>query len=276
MKDFAFSKINLSLNVEKTSGKFHSIDSMVVSVDCCDVVEVTPRNDFAVKVGKCRNIRPQDNVAYKAAREFCRVFGTHGCNVRIKKRIPIAAGMGGSSADAASVVRCLCKIYDVDIKSEQVHELCAVLGSDVNFLLHGGFARMTGKGDDLEFLHLAAPIFFAVTTFDHPLFAKDIYARFDEVGGAQCNNEQLLSSLKLGNYDALDGLCNGLQRAATVDDNFAESYLSFCRKESLSCCMTGSGSAFFVPFAEKVKAKDAVRKLKKAGFKTFLCRTYPQ
>lgn len=274
MKDLAFSKINLSLNVENISGKFHPIDSVVVSVDCCDVVSVTPRKDFIVNVGKCKNIRPQENVACKAAREFCRVFGTRGCNVRIKKRIPLAAGLGGSSADAASVVRCLCKIYDVDIKSEKVHELCAELGSDVNFLLHGGFARMTGKGDDLEFLHLSKPIYFAVTVFDRQLFAKDVYARFDEVGGEICNNDRLLAALMDGDFSALS-ICNGLQRAATVDDNFAEKYLSFCKNNALNCCMTGSGSAFFVPCAQKSDAQKVTKKLRSVGFKTFICKNYP-
>lgn len=275
MKDFAFSKINLSLNVGEKHGEFHPIDSVVVSVDCHDVVRVAPRKDALVKVFGCKGIAQQNNIAYKAACKFSEIFGTNGCNVRIKKRIPLAAGMGGSSADAAAVVRCLCKIYNVDIKSEKVHELCASLGSDVNFLLHGGLARMTGKGDDLQFFRLEKPIFFAVTVFGIPLLAKDVYARFDEVGGENCNNDALLSSLQDG-FPVPTPLCNGLQRAAISGGNFADAYLSFCQEHSLPCCMTGSGSAFFVPFESVFDAKNAVHKLRKNGFKTFLCRTYPR
>ncbi len=274
MKDFAFSKINLSLNVGEKSGEFHPIDSVAVSVDCHDTVWVTLRRDAKVVVRGCKGIEPKNNVAYKAASKFCCVFGTKGCNVRIKKRIPIAAGMGGSSADAAAVVRCLCKLHDMDVKSEEVHALCASLGSDVNFLLHGGLARMTGKGDDLGFFRLKEQLFFAVTVFDKQLFAGDIYARFDEVGGESCDNEQLLALLQSCNLSQVS-MCNGLQRAATFNDGFAADYLSFCRQNSLRCCMTGSGSAFFVPFNNKKEAQKAVKKLRSGGFKTFLCTTYP-
>lgn len=274
MKDFAFSKINLSLNVGKKRGEFHPIDSVVVSVDCHDTVCVTARADEKIVIKECKGVPQENNVVHKAVQEFCKIFGTNGCNVRIKKAIPIAAGLGGSSADVASVVRCLCKIYNVDVNGEQVHSLCASLGSDVNFLLHGGLARMTGKGDDLEFFPLDKTIYFAVTVFGVPLLAKDVYAQFDEMGGSSCNNDVLISALQCGDFSVLNQLCNGLQRAATSNNNFASKYLTFCENNSLPCCMTGSGSAFFVPFESKLKAKQAARKLCKAGFKTFLCKTY--
>lgn len=275
MKDFAFSKINLSLVVGQLQGQFHPLDSIVVSVRCGDVVRVAKRRDGKIVVHGCKGIDQQNNVAYKAAQLFAKEFGVGGCSIRIKKRIPMCAGMGGSSADAAAVVRCLCKLHGVDIKSSKVHQLCATLGSDVNFLLFGGLARMTGKGDDLQFFAEQPNLHFAVTTFNQPLLAKDVFAAFDSVGAkANFNNQQLLQGLLGGDQACLHSLCNDLQSPATSLSPFANDYLAFCKANGLPCCMTGSGSAFFVAFFNKKQAQNTQKLLKRAGFNTFVCSAF--
>lgn len=275
MKDFAFSKINLSLIVGRLQGQFHPLDSIVVSVRCGDVVRVAKRRDNKIVVRGCKTIATQNNVAYKAAQLFASEFGVGGCSIRIKKRIPMSSGMGGSSADAAAVVRCLCKLHGVDIKSSKVHQLCATLGSDVNFLLFGGLARMTGKGDDLQFFAEQPNLHFAVTTFNKPLLAKDVFAAFDCVGvGKNFNNQQLLQGLFNADSSGLLSLHNDLQLPATNISSFANDYLAFCSANNLPCCMTGSGSAFFVAFFNKKQAQQAQKMLQKAGFNTFVCSSF--
>lgn len=273
MRDLAYSKINLSLNVWAKQGDFHPIDSVVVSVDCCDTVRVSKRRDKTVVVKGCPDVAQEQNSAYKAACEFVRVFGVGGCNVKIRKRIPVGAGMGGSSADAVSVVRCLCKLYGIDANCQKVRLLCSQLGSDNNFLLHGGLARMTGKGDDLQFGKLRKPLFFVVTTFSVSLLAKDVYNAFDAVGGnVRCDNDRLMVLLQNGE-DPSEQFGNNLQQSALSISNFAEPYLKFCSKNNLACHMTGSGSAFFVAFQNKKQAIRAKKTLCSAGFSTFVCKT---
>lgn len=277
MKVNVFAKLNLSLNVFAKQGQFHPIDSVVTSVDLCDEVTVHTNPSGEVFVNCDGNIPPTQNVAYKAACAFRDLFGTGGCSVKICKGIPVGAGMGGSSADAAAVVECLCKLYGVDGDSPQVHSLCASLGSDVNFVRKGGLARMTGKGDNLQFAQ-PVPLYFAVTFFSAQLSAQQVYDKFDLPHSQvpHADNDKLLHLLASGKVSQALALCsNGLQPAACNSDGFAEKYLHFCRQNNLPCTMTGSGSAFFVPFASLQEAQNAVNWLNLNGFVTKLVQSVP-
>ncbi|MCM1195408.1 MAG: 4-(cytidine 5'-diphospho)-2-C-methyl-D-erythritol kinase, partial [Firmicutes bacterium] len=146
MKVKSYAKLNLTLNVSGVKNGFHDIDSLVTSVDIYDVVNVDTRNDGRINVEKLKGIRNERNAAYKAADAFIRRFGSFGVDVVIDKGIPFGAGMGGSSADAAAVIYCMCKLFDIEENSDEVQNICAEVGSDVSFMLRGGFGRMRGKG----------------------------------------------------------------------------------------------------------------------------------
>ncbi len=271
MKVQANAKLNLTLNVYPKCGRYHPIDSLVCSVDVFDVVEVTLRNDGKICVEGV-DIAPEKNTAYIAAAEFQKTFGVCGCDIKIKKSIPIGAGMGGSSADAAAVVFCLCKLHNVAVDSAAVHETCARIGSDVNFMLRGGFARMTGKGDDLHFAVLPRELYFAVTTFDEQVSAKDAYDMFDVVGSdRESDNDRIFKLLQKGE-DCLQLFGNGLQKGVSKR-GYAEDYLHFCDVHKLNCMMTGSGSAYFVACKTQSEAQKTAELLHGNGFKTVVCKS---
>lgn len=277
MKVKVWAKLNLSLNVfpRETNG-FHPVDSVAISVNLGDTVSVKPCNTTEVTLSGCKNIPVQQNVAYKAARAFVERFGTNGCKIKIKKRIPIGSGLGGSSADAAAVICCLCRLYGVEKNSNDVKQLCAQLGSDVYFMLFGGVARLTGKGEEVAHLDDYPDLFFAVTFFDKPLLTKDVYERFDELAqsGVLCNNDILTELLQQRRAEqALQMFSNGLQNAANSLSNFAQDYLKYCAESNLRCNMTGSGSAFYVAFPTLQEAKLATKMLNARGFKT-KCLSY--
>lgn len=287
MVENAFAKLNLSLNVFPRQGEFHPIDSIVTSVDLCDVVEVNLRTDDSITVGMwfesgapsgIDDIPLQQNTAYRAAVEFQRRFGVNGCNISVEKHIPLGAGLGGSSADAASVVYCLCKLHGVDVNSKEIYDLCAAVGSDVNFMLRGGFARLTGKGDNVERGKLQRPMYFAVTTFDKQMSSATVYQTFDKVGSnGLCDNDVLFSLLKQGNYSsAKQYYCNRLQLAAMSLSDYAKRYLDFCAQHDLHCTMTGSGSAFFVPCDTAEICTKIVNLLLSNGFTTVSCTSVSQ
>ena len=277
MKVKVWAKLNLSLNVfPRESNGFHPVDSVAISVNLGDTVSVKPCNTTEVTLSGCKNIPVQQNVAYKAARAFVERFGTNGCKIKIKKRIPIGSGLGGSSADAAAVICCLCRLYGVEKNSNDVKQLCAQLGSDVYFMLFGGVARLTGKGEEVAHLDDYPDLFFAVTFFDKPLLTKDVYERFDELAqsGVLCNNDVLTELLQQRRTEqALQMFSNGLQNAANSLSNFAQDYLQYCADSNLRCNMTGSGSAFYIAFPTLQEAKLATKMLNARGFKT-KCLSY--
>lgn len=280
MKVKVYAKLNLSLNVYPVRGAFHPIDSVVTSVDVFDAVSVVPTKENGISVTCNADIPSMQNSAYCAAVAFRKTFETGGYAIDIKKGIPMGAGMGGSSADAAAVVYCLCKLNNVPLDSPRVHEICADIGSDVNFMLRGGFARMTGKGDDVQWLSLHAPLYFALTTFSTQISTGQVYSAFDNLPQKKadfCNTRLLLSALTSGvvQYDALFAFSNMLQPAACSISDWAQEYLDFCAGHKISCTMTGSGSAFFVPFNTKSEATAFTKWLNCHGFTTQVCRTVP-
>lgn len=296
MKVRVYAKLNLTLAVGTKQGDFHAIDSVVTSVDVFDAMQVTARSDGAVYVTCDLPIPLKNNFAYRAAEAFRNKFATAGVNVVVQKGIPVGAGMGGSSADAAAVVFCMCKLFGIDMFSKEVHALCAELGSDVNFMLRGGLAQMRGKGDDLTFRRLDKPLYFALTVFDRQLSTADIYAAYDALqlkgsmtkgslrgvdllnflaDGVFSERKQNVCSATHSNADGELGdlFFNDLELVARKTDDYASDYIEFVKQKGYKCTLTGSGSAYYIAFRVRAEAERIAAELNAAGFSTRLCRS---
>ena len=150
----AYAKINLTLNITGRNDGFHDIESLVTTVDIYDTITVSARRDDKITLemrmaGKrfAEDIPVERNNAYKAAKLFAETFKTGGADVKIVKRIPLAGGLGGSSADAAGVLNAMKILYGV---SEDVKPLADMLGSDTGYMTSGGFALISGRGERVE------------------------------------------------------------------------------------------------------------------------------
>lgn len=282
MKVKVYAKLNLALNVLGVENGFHNIDSVATSVDIFDVVEVVKRNDREVTVGGLHNVEPTQNTAYKAACAFIEQFNTLGVDITIEKHIPFGAGMGGSSADAAAVVYCMCCLFNVDVNSTAVHALCAAIGSDVNYMLKGGLGRLRGKGDDVEYYALGSPLYFALTTFDTSMSTAEVYSQYDkqncDIDSVYVDTTALLAALSNGGLNNGIAECfnNHLQEATVCLSDYAYDYLQFCGKHGYTPNMTGSGSAYYVAFVDEVSARNAADLLTVHGFKTAVCHSVPR
>ena len=145
----SYAKVNLTLDVTGRAGGYHLLDSFVASVDLFDLVCVRKRKDKLVSVTMHgmdgEGIPPERNNAFKAGEAFVGRFSTAGADVTVYKNIPMGAGLGGSSADAAGVLNAMAKLYGIDDKAA-LGELADALGSDTRYMLDGGFCRMRGRG----------------------------------------------------------------------------------------------------------------------------------
>lgn len=279
MKVRVYAKLNLTLNVLGRCNGFHNIESIATSVNIFDEVTVNPRIDSAVTVAGVDQVAPAQNTAYKAAYGFVRQFGASGVDINVVKGIPFGAGMGGSSADAAAVVYCMCKLFDVDVNCAQVHTLCEQIGSDVNYMLRGGLALLCGKGDDVSFYAMPQQLYFALTAFNTSVSTAEVYSQFDKLGSnvdlAYVDTSSLLSVLTCGGFNNCIAECfsNHLQAATVSLSDYADKYLNFCDKRGLYPNMTGSGSAYYVAFVDEQSAADAAELLTAHGFATTVCRS---
>lgn len=276
MKVKVNAKLNLTLGVVGNVGKFHAIDSVVTSVDVCDIVEVLPRNDSAVTVGGMPWVPDERNTAYRMATALVQRFGINGADIVVQKGIPVGAGMGGSSADAAAVAAVLGKMYGLETSA--LREVCATVGSDVWYMVRGGFARMTGMGNDVEFFDAPEETYYVVTIFDTSCSAGEVYGWFDECGRRHlCDNDEVVRLLKCGDTDGAAKLyCNDLQTAVQEKTNYVDRYLFFCGSRNICPVMTGSGSAYFVAFSNRREAENICDILNENGYKSLVCKSVKQ
>ncbi len=149
----AYAKINIGLNiVGRRSDGYHEIETIFQQIDLCDEVVVESMADKRIEIWSNHDRVPRGkaNLCYRAVELVRQASGDcRGVRIRLYKRIPIAAGLGGGSSDAAAVLKCLTQLWQLDFSMAQLHRLAASLGADVPFFLYGGTAFASGIGDKI-------------------------------------------------------------------------------------------------------------------------------
>ncbi|SFB31610.1 4-diphosphocytidyl-2-C-methyl-D-erythritol kinase [Lentibacillus halodurans] len=149
-------KINLSLDVlGKREDGFHEVEMIMTTVDLADRIELHTLDENRIEVSTDNQYVPNDerNLAYKAALAFKNRYQLHqGVRINIQKNIPVSAGLGGGSSDAAAVLRGLNRMWSAGASMDELVELGAVLGSDVPFCIAGTTALGTGHGEKIRTL----------------------------------------------------------------------------------------------------------------------------
>jgi 4-diphosphocytidyl-2-C-methyl-D-erythritol kinase len=151
-------KINWTLEVlGKRPDGYHEIRTILQTIELSDWLTLTPHDSIALSVtGEAGPLAGQPlaaNLAYRAATLLRRKLDVgRGARIELEKRIPVAAGLGGGSSDAAAVLRGLRALWRPDISDDQLASIAAELGSDVPFFLRGGCALAAGRGDVLASL----------------------------------------------------------------------------------------------------------------------------
>ncbi len=249
----AYAKINLTLDVlGKREDGYHDLKSVFQAISL--------RDDVEIDVGTCKpwclhcNAEdvPEDerNLAWKAAK----VFFDHvkkdpdGLEIRITKRIPSQAGLGGGSADAAAVLRALNRHYDSPLSILALAELGSLVGSDVPFCVVGGTAMVEGRGERLRKLPDMPDCVFVVCKPDFPVSTPELYRKLDEtVIAHHPDNMAMESALLSGDLEKVAQQVYNVFDPVVTADHLELNYIkSICNSYgALAQQMTGSGSAVF-------------------------------
>ena len=249
----AYAKLNLTLDVlGKREDGYHDLQSVMQTVSIRDDIEIDvgtgkPWNLLCSKEGIPTD---ETNLAWKAAKIFCDNLGKDpgGLEIRILKRIPSGAGMGGGSADAAAVLRALNKHYGNPLSILALAELGAQVGSDVPFCTLCGTAMVEGRGERLRKLPDLPDCFFVVCKPDFSVSTPELYRKIDTVAIAQRpDNRAMESALLAGDLGKVaENIWNVFDPIVTSEHlelNYIKSI--FHSYGALSQQMTGSGSAVF-------------------------------
>ena len=150
-------KLNLFLHVTgRRADGYHELQTLFQLIDLCDSIGVTPQPDGRIaRVAGPAGVRPEEDLVVRAARALKLASGTPcGASLRVIKRIPIGAGLGGGSSDAATTLLVLNRLWGCDLPLAQLAELGGALGADVPVFLHGSSAWAEGRGDALTAVEL--------------------------------------------------------------------------------------------------------------------------
>ena len=144
----AHAKINLTLEVlGKRDDGFHDIVSIMQTIDLHDDVTLKRADDITLTCDD-PDLAGEDNLALVAARKLKEVTGVdRGVDITLQKHIPVAAGLGGGSSDAASVLNGLNDLWELELELGALEEIATEIGSDVPYFLSGGTALVQGRGE---------------------------------------------------------------------------------------------------------------------------------
>ena len=146
----AYAKINLGLKiVGKNENNYHLLDMVMLPISLCDNIEITARNDGITKVSVTNCVYlPLDNSMTKAVKLMQEKYGfTTGFDIKIEKNIPIQAGMGGGTSDAAEVIKAINKLMNINAPLKELEDIAIKVGSDVVYSLYSTLSRIQGTGE---------------------------------------------------------------------------------------------------------------------------------
>ena len=154
MKIKANAKINLTLDIlGKRDDGYHEVCMVMQSISLSDTLELNKLSTKKIIVsGDVEGVaKPEDNLVYKAAKLFLDTYNIQsGVEIKLDKKIPVAAGLAGGSSDAAAVLRGLNQLFELNLSTDTLCALGAKLGSDIPFCVQGGTMLACGRGEILQ------------------------------------------------------------------------------------------------------------------------------
>lgn len=256
-------KINLYLGVhpQKDEQGYHCVDSVMTTLDLADTLTITPHDTLAVKTVPEADFPQEENTAYKAAVAMGKAFGREpNFSIIIDKHIPIRAGLGGPSADAAATIKGLCQLWNLDPRDPRVDEVARSIGADVPFFLYGPPAYLSGRGDAMEemFQPLTGTPVALVRPVSDGVNTREAYARFDADPQPIAPLEPMLEALRAHQKaDIFAHVANNLAPAACACAPEIAGVLSWIREQPEVCAanVCGSGSCVFAICATQAAAE---------------------
>ncbi|HEY8444246.1 MAG TPA: 4-(cytidine 5'-diphospho)-2-C-methyl-D-erythritol kinase [Clostridia bacterium] len=269
MKSSAYAKINLSLIITGVKDGYHLLDSIMVSCKNLkdDVVIKKSKKDKIKFLGNSKGIDLENNTVIKAVRLFRENgFDIPPLSIKIKKRIPVMAGLGGSSADAACAIRMLCRMFKIDLRHPAVLKIAQAIGSDAPYMLNANACRVTGTGNQVQPVNNNLKLK-AVIAMDYPVSTKQSFEAFDKLnlnGSDAALNDLAVKALEESDFELLkDNMVNDLEKAScAVAPEIIGTKQKLTQAGAISVLMTGSGGAFFALSQDKATQDKIYKSLK--------------
>ncbi len=270
LKILAFAKINTYLRVvDKLPDGYHSLKTVMQTVSLADELQITPNNDGVINFS-CDNseLEKSDNLILKACNLFFKTTGlTGGFDIHLIKRIPVAAGLGGGSSDAATTLIALNHIYNSPLKIAKLEQISLELGADVPFFIRGGCSLAEGKGEVLTPIKKQSRFHYVLIKYGNKSSTKDMYAALDKMQSKE--NNETPDFIKLANdYEYLCKM--GYNDFLKVSPLGAKLQADILEAGATKVFLSGSGPSCYCVFDNLDSATAVYNKLKPRYEQCFL------
>ena len=289
VKEHAYAKINLYLDVlSKRDDGFHEVRTLMHTVSLCDDVTVNVRRSDKTSVrlsvvGFTRLPTDSRNLAVMAAERFlAATLISAEVDIRLVKRIPVAAGLAGGSSDAAAVLRAMNKAFKRPLTEKRLLAIAAELGSDVPYCLIGGTVLCYGRGELMDRLSEKLHLHLVVAVADEWVSTPMAYGELDKIYNdfkdarndeSQSLYDEVRASVSSGEL-MVSKLYNIFENAVFKTCSGAESIKSkMYELGATHALMSGSGPSVFGIFADKASAELAKEHLVNSGIRAHYAET---
>ncbi len=258
-------KINLFLRVlRKRADGYHDIVSLMQKITLYDELIFSPRPKEIVLSCLGSDLpTSEDNLVFRAAQLiFAYANYSSGVEIKLTKKIPLAAGLGGGSSDAATTLIALNKMCSLNLKKNELIKLGAKIGADVPFFIFGNNALASGTGDKLKALQDLPKINLILIKPRFELSTKMVYENLNLRLTRGKNNYSIPRFLKMG--DIIRELHNDLESVSLeMHPELADLKQMLLRHGALGALMSGSGPTVFGIFRDGKEAKKILEVIKK-------------
>ncbi|HET9368856.1 MAG TPA: 4-(cytidine 5'-diphospho)-2-C-methyl-D-erythritol kinase [Vicinamibacterales bacterium] len=274
-------KLNLMLRVGAAGADgYHDVRTLLQSISLHDTMTMSARRGpLAISARAPGMPAERDNLIWRAAEQLWAAIGRPGeprdAHVKLDKKIPMAAGLGGGSADAAAALAALNVIWEARLPRRDLMRIAAAVGADVPFFLQGGTAIGVGRGDEIYPVDDVNRLGVVIVKPSFGVGTADAYRWCDEDRAANVDGpgRDTARAIDVGWPSGPVLLKNDLQAPVTRRHPEIDEIVWACLREgALGASMTGSGSAVFAVFAESV-ARKACRRLQRPEWLVLLART---
>ena len=264
----AYGKINIGLDViRKREDGYHDLDMIMQTVGVYDDVIISREDGtqtYEIEVSTDADVLPNDkgNLAFMAAKVLMEAYDIKAkVKIHINKRIPIAGGMAGGSADCAAVLRGVNQLFQLGLTDEQLQEYGVKLGADVPYCIVGGTKRAQGIGEILTDLPTPPKCYVIIAKPDAFVSTKFVYSH---IRPAQIENhpdiDGIIESIKAGDlYGMCEKIANVMEDVTIPEYPIIQKVKDILKSNgAVNALMSGSGPTVFGIYDDKEKAKQSM------------------
>ncbi len=269
LKIKAAAKINLSLDIVGVrEDGYHLLETIMQSVDLFDEISISLTNESISVISSNADLGDKNDIAYRAAELFLKEIGSDkGVEITINKNIPLSAGLGGGSADAAAVILGLNKLFGNPINTKKLTELALKIGADVPYFLYGGTVLVSGIGEICTPITSLPDCYIVLAKKEEKKSTKYMYSLIDNCKeNIHIDTAAIVSAIENNDINTAAKMFGNSFSLAWDNTEIKEITRKF---NPIALSLSGSGPTYFVVFRERDSADNCTKALIDNGYQAF-------